>query len=94
MREIRLTRHARANMDARDISFAEVREVLENYSHRYSSFMHRGRPTPDTYVYQRNGLAVVAKEIDHVLLVKTVLLDDKDQWTDEDARNRQRRGTQ
>lgn len=95
MSEVQLTRHARENMDARDVSFAEVLEVLRTYDTRYSSFMHRGRPTPDTYVYQRGRLAVVAQDKNGVLLVKTVLLKDTEQWDDEDARARhtETRGT-
>lgn len=89
---LRLTHHARSTMDSRQVTFAEVLDVFEHYRHRYSSFSHQGQPTPDTYVYQGDQLTLVVVESGDIPLVKTVLLNDRHTWTDEDARNRPRTG--
>lgn len=87
-REIRLTDHARKTMAARHVKFSEVRDTVLNYRTRRESSMHRGVPTPQTYLYSKGDLTVVVVETPEHFVVKTVLLATADQWSDEDARNR------
>lgn len=88
-REVVLTTHARRTMVARKVTMQEVLQVLTNYNSRTESLEHRGRPTPDTFVYRGDTLGVVTVEGPNRIAIKTVLLASPDQWTDEDARNRE-----
>lgn len=89
-RDIRLTDHARKTMAARHVEFSEVQDTVLNYHTRRESSMHRGVPTPQTYLYSKGNLTVVVAETPRLFIVKTVLLATTDQWSDEDARRRAR----
>lgn len=89
---IRLTNHARKTMADRGVTLDEVRDVLENYRHRWSSRRHAGTPDSNVYVYQGDQISVVAQEDREVRVVITVLLSTQTPWTDQDARSRSPQG--
>lgn len=88
---LHLTNHAQRAMAARHVKFSEVLDTVLNYQTRRESSVHRGVPTPKTYLYRKGNLTVVVScESPERFVVKTVLLATTDQWSDEDARNRAR----
>lgn len=95
MDRIVYTRHALSTMSERAVTPDEVEKALSDYELRYNSPEHRGRPTPDTYIYQRGLLSVVVShDTQHdTLVVKTVLLSGSRPWTDEDMRRWRRTTT-
>ena len=82
MPELYFTRHATERMRARDVSPADIEDVLANY--RQSWFTH-GQIT-----YQGDDLTVVVIPCPGKIRVITVLLNSEDQWSDEDVRARAR----
>lgn len=89
-RHIYLTHHAVDAMSHRNVTISELHLVLTEWEQRWMSTRHRGVPQEDTWMYQRGNLGVVVKELDSILLVKTVLLREQRQWSDSDARARDR----
>lgn len=75
------TRHVIDQMKARDISWAEVVEIVEYPETSYGPD-NRGR-----IVYQKHDLSVVTGRDGGVI---TVLLRNTEQWTNEDAKNRRK----
>lgn len=89
------TRHAVTRMADRQISWAEVLEVLTAPEVTYIQARAIGNLSPGR-VNQRGDLyAVTSLEIEDaghtdIVAVMTVGLRSQDQWTDEDARNRKK----
>ena len=71
------TRHAVDKMKNRDISWAEVLEIIEHPEVKWID--------GDSSVYQKGDLAVVVCNDGKIV---TVLYRVQDEWTDEDVRNR------
>lgn len=82
MPELYFTSHATDRMLARDVTPADVEYVLTNYRQSWST---HGRIT-----YQGDDLTVVVVRSPSRVLVITVLLNSKDQWSDEDVRAKAR----
>lgn len=77
---VKISDHARINMSKRRITKEEVFEVLLNPEKTYTS--------KDDRVFVRGDLAVVVHEERNYSVVKTVLLAEESQWSDETARRR------
>lgn len=79
------SKHAIASMEARDITWPQVVETVTDPSVTYG--------TRGDQMFQRGDVAVVTTRpmTDGSRLVKTVLLRETEQWTNEDARARPRR---
>lgn len=75
------TRHVVEKMNARNITWAEILEIVEKPEVTF------GPDTRGRKVLQKDDLAVVVGSDNAIV---TVLLRDEDQWTDEDARKRVR----
>lgn len=80
------SRHAVETMNARDVSWAQVVETVEQPENTYSTSRR-----PKDCVHQRGDIAVVTVEVSDGLLVKTVLLRETEQWSNDDARSRHHR---
>ena len=83
--EIVYTHHAKATMERRKVSKQEVVECIHYFDFKYYSPTHRGRDTPNAYVYQKGPLAVVVAEEPEARVVVTVLLRSTQPWTDAQA---------
>lgn len=81
---LRYTHHAIKQMIARQISDSDVRAVLSGATTTYEQSYRGSRQR----VHQRGDLSVVT-DLTNTIVV-TILLNRPDQWTDEDARNRNR----
>lgn len=80
------SRHAIETMNARDVTWAQVLETVSQPENTYST-----NRRPKDCVHQRGTIAVVTVEVPDGLLVKTVLLREAAQWSNDDARNRHHR---
>ena len=77
---IRISDHARINMQKRSITKDEVFETLLTPEKTYTSQNDR--------CFVKGRLCVVVAENQSSSTVKTVLLSEDKQWTDKDVRNR------
>lgn len=86
------TMHLLRTMRSRDVSWAEVQEVLEGYTtRRPAAPFHRGRPTPNRFMYTKDQLTVLVDESTDPPAILTVLLASQEQWSDADVRARNER---
>lgn len=82
-RPFKFSEHARHKMKLRRIDLDEVFETILTYQKTDKDIRGHKR-------YFRNDLCVVVAEGKHHDTVVTVLLNEVDQWTDEDVRNRKK----
>lgn len=90
-KEIVLTDHALRSMVHREVSIEEVHAIVSSWENRWQSTRYKDEVYDDVFMYQKGRLGLVVKELRTVILVKTVLLREQRQWTDEDARQRDQR---
>lgn len=81
---LQYSHHAIKQMIERHVTDTDVQDVLRNASIRYEQSYRGSRQR----VHQHGELAVVTDLTNTVIV--TILLNRKDDWTDEDARNRRR----
>lgn len=84
-----LTRHAIEATVARRFTIAQVFDTLANWENRYTQ--HRkyyGAQGEPAFMYQRGDIGVGVIETDKVIVIKTVLLREVRQWTNDDAVSR------
>lgn len=88
-RDIVLTDHALRSMLHRSVTLEEVHDILANWENRWQSTRYKDEViTDDVFLYQKGKLALVVKELRTCVLVKTVLLREQRQWSDDDAKAR------
>lgn len=87
---ISLSAHAIDKAQSRGVTWDEIHDILLHWTTRYESSVHQGRSTPHTYIYSAGGnVSVLTYEPrPGEVIVKTVLLKQKTEWNDDDARNR------
>ena len=87
--DIVLSDHALRSMLHRSVSLEEVHDILDGWENRWQTTRYRNEVVEnDVFMYQKGKLALVVKELRTCILVKTVLLREQRQWSDEDARAR------
>jgi len=88
-RGVYLSRHAIQATIARGFTIEQVYDVLRNWENRY--VQHKRYVDDGTgagaapYMYQKGDIGVGVIETHSVILVKTVLLRERRQWTDAEA---------
>lgn len=89
-KHVYLSRHAIEAAIARGFTISQVFDTLRNWENRYVQSARYGKPGTTPFMYQLGDMGVGVNETDGMIIVKTVLLRERRQWTDEDARSRRR----
>jgi len=89
-KHVYLSRHAIVAAQQRGFSLDEVFATLRSWETRYVQARRYGSDDATPYMYQRGDIGVAVVETEHMILVKTVLLREVNQWDDDDARARRR----
>lgn len=93
-RGVFLSRHAIEATIARGFTIDQVYDVLRNWENRYvqtKKYANTDDPGKVPFMYQKGQIGVAVVETPSCVLVKTVLLREQRQWSDEDARDRSSR---
>ena len=86
-----LSRHAIEAVIERAFTIEEVFETLRSWENRYiqtKRYADGRDPAQVPFMYQRGDMGVAVVETESHILVKTVLLRERSQWTNDQARQR------
>jgi hypothetical protein len=81
-----LSRHAIEACIARGFTLDQVFDTLRGWENRYVQSRRYGQEGTTPFMYQLGDMGVGVAETDALIIVKTVLLRERRQWTNEDAR--------